>query len=92
MVGSKEPNNQAKAKRLGEGSRKASVTGAKRLLNCNLTCSIKQRSAHINCDNMVVIISVNAREHFGVVRSYANFKLSYSSSVVFTLMRNTIKK
>jgi len=41
---------------------------------------------------MVVIISVNAREHFGVVRSYANFKLSYSSSVMFTpKMRGTIK-
>jgi hypothetical protein len=46
MVGSKEPNNQAKAKRLGEGSRRnrrveASVTGAKRLLNWKTTsCSI----------------------------------------------------
>jgi len=41
MVGSKEPNNQAKAKKLGEGSRKASVTGAKRLLNWKTTsCSI----------------------------------------------------
>ena len=70
----------------------ASVTGAKGLLQLQSDLQYKKRSAHINCENMVVIISVNAREHFGVVRSYANFKLSYSSSVNFTLMRGTIKK
>ena len=60
MVGSKEPNNQAKAKRLGEGSRKASVTGAKvrvklPILNRhdNKELSVKRRR------DVAVIITVN---------------------------------
>jgi hypothetical protein len=69
MVGSKEPNNQAKAKRLGEGSRKASVTGAKvRVKLPILNRHDKKELSVMQQRESAVIISVNAREHFGVVR------------------------
>ncbi len=58
MVGSKEPNNQAKAKRLGEGSRKASVTGAKVELPILNRHDKKELSVKRRRD-VAVIITVN---------------------------------